>query len=50
MAINAVIKEYGIPVKRWGYSGSLIGVETNKQYLFWRDRGTHLEFKGILDK
>jgi hypothetical protein len=50
MAINEVIKRYNIPAKSWGYSGSIIGVETSKQYLFWKDLGSHLEFKGILDK
>jgi hypothetical protein len=49
-AINSVIKEYNIPAIAWGYHGSLIGVETKKQFIIWRDRGTHLEFKGIIDK
>lgn len=50
MAINSVIKEYQIPAIAWGYSGSLIGVETKKQIIIWRDKGTHLEFKGLIDK
>lgn len=49
-AINALVKNYKIPVKKWGYDGALIGLETNKQYLFWRDIGGELEFKGLLNK
>lgn len=49
-AIKTVIDTYSIPAKRWGYGGSLIGVETNKQMMFWRDKGGSLEFKGILNK
>ena len=50
MAIQSVIREYKIPAIRWGYYGSLIGVETKKQIIIWRDRGTHLDFKGVIDK
>lgn len=50
LAITNVIERYDIPAKQWGYSGSLIGIETKKQYLFWRDRGSELEFKGIINK
>jgi hypothetical protein len=49
-AINEVIKRYKIPAKAWGYSGSAIGVETNKQKILWRDKGTHLDFLGIVNK
>ena len=50
-AIKFVIKHYKIPAKRWGYlpGSSIIGVETNKQQLFWMDKGGHLEFKGLLN-
>lgn len=50
MAIKGVIDEYKIPVIAWGYSGSLIGVETKRQIMIWRDKGTHLEFKGLINK
>lgn len=52
LALQSVIKEYRIPAKRVGYSGGspIIGVETNKQVIFWQDHGTHLEFKGMLNK
>ena len=50
MAIKSVIKQYRIQAIRWGYSGSLIGVETKKQIMIWRDKGTHLEFKGLINK
>jgi len=49
-SINFVIKRYKIPAKAWGYHGSLIGVETNRQYMFWRDNGVSLDFKGLLNK
>ena len=48
--IKALVKEYKIPVIRWGYSGSLIGIETKKQIIIWRDKGSHLEFKGLINK
>ena len=50
MAIKEVIKRYKIPAKEWGYSGSAIGVGTKKQRILWRDKGTHLDFLGIIDK
>jgi CRISPR/Cas system-associated exonuclease Cas4 (RecB family) len=50
MAIKEVIKRYKIPAKRWGYSGSAIAVQTNKQKILWRDRGTHLDFLGIVNE
>lgn len=49
-AINSLIKEYKIPALKWGFSGDYIGIETNKQKIFWLDKGTYLEFKGILNK
>lgn len=50
MNIAGVIKEYRIPAIRWAYSGSLIGIETKRQFLFWRDVGGELVFKGLLNK
>ena len=49
-AIKAVIAEYKLPAKRWGYWMDVIGVETNKQIMLWRDIGSSLTFLGILDK
>ena len=49
-AIKEVIKKYKIPVKEWGYSGSAIAVGTKKQRMLWRDKGTHLDFLGIVNK
>jgi hypothetical protein len=49
-AINTVIQAYKIPAIKWGWDGSLIGVETKKQFMFWRDNGASLEFKGLLNK
>ena len=49
-AINFLIKRYSIPAVKWGYDRSIIGLETKNQYLFWKDNGGSLEFKGILDK
>lgn len=48
-AIKRVITEYEIPATDVGYDGSLIAVKTKNKIMFWRDLGTHLEFKGILD-
>ena len=50
LAIKEVIKRYKIPAQKWGYSGSAIGVETKRQRILWRDRGSHLDFLGIIDK
>ena len=50
MAIKRLIEEYKIPAIAWGYEGSLIGIETKKQIMIWRDKGTHLEFKGLINK
>lgn len=49
-AINELIKLYRIPAKSWGWAGSTIGLETNKQYLFWKDNGGELEFLGLVNK
>lgn len=50
MAINELIKRYNIPAKKLGWSFDLIGIETEKQFLLWRDQGSHLEFLGIIEK
>ena len=50
MAIKAVIKEYKIPAKLWGYWFDVIGVQTNKQTILWRDIGTGVQFLGLLNK
>ena len=47
---DTVIKQYKIPAIRWGYNGSLVGVETKKQIMIWRDKGAVTEFKGIINK
>lgn len=49
MAIKRVMQEVD-GVIAWGYEGSYVGLETRQQYLFWRDMGGYLEFKGILNK
>lgn len=48
-AINKVIKKYKIPAKKWGYDYDVIGVQTKKQRMLWRDAGTKLEFLGLED-
>ena len=52
LALKELITRYKIPAKKVGYSGasSYIGIETNKQFLFWRDDGVSLTFKGIINK
>lgn len=49
-AINFLIKRYKIPAIRWGFKGSLIGLETKKQFLIWKDMGSSLSFMGIVNK
>lgn len=51
-AIKRVISQYNIPAIKWGYykTGSIIGVETKKQKMFWSDKGSTLQFLGILNK
>lgn len=49
-AINFLIKRYKINAIRWGYQNNLIGLETKKQYLIWKDAGSSLEFLGIVNK
>lgn len=49
-AINEVIKKYNIPAVAWGYFSDLIGVETKKQYILWRDEGWRLVFLGLVNK
>jgi hypothetical protein len=50
MAIQIVIDTYKIPAIKWGYNGSLIGIETKKQIMVWRDKGSCLEFLGLMNK
>jgi hypothetical protein len=49
-AIIEVIKKYSIPAIAWGYYKDLIGVETEKQYIVWRDEGWRLVFLGLMNK
>jgi len=49
-ALNKIIQKYKIPAKKWGYSGSAIAIETKMQKILWRDKGSHLEFLGIVNK
>jgi hypothetical protein len=48
--INSLIEHYKIPAIQWGYEGSLIGIETKKQFMIWRDKGYCMEFKGLMNK
>lgn len=53
LALKFLIKHYKIRgIKKLGYSGghSAIGIETGKQYLFWKDTGVGVEFLGIVNK
>ena len=49
-AINQVIKTYNIPAIKWGWNYDVIGLQTKKQYLFWRDNGGNLSFLGLINK
>ena len=48
--INDMIKRYKIPAVRWGYDYDVIGIETKKQFIFWKDNGGTVDFLGLLDK
>ena len=48
--MNEIAKKYKIPAIRWGYQFDLLGLETKKQFLLWRDCGSHAEFLGIINK
>ena len=53
-AVKAVIKQYKIAAKEWGYgrynSSAVIGVGTDKQRMIWKDNGSSLSFVGIINK
>ncbi len=48
--MNEIAKTYKIAAIRWGYHQDFIGLETENQFLLWRDCGSHAEFLGILEK
>jgi len=48
--INFLVNRYKIPAKKWGYHQDLLGIETKKQVMIWRDAGGHLEFLGLINK
>ena len=52
--INLLIKKYKIPAcfksVKWGYHLDLVGIETKKQFMIWRDCGSHAEFLGLINK
>ena len=48
--VLSLIEHYKIPAIKWGYGGTLIGIETKKQIMVWRDKGSHLEFLGLHNK
>lgn len=49
-ALVEVVRKYNIPAIAWGYTQDLIGIETEKQYIVWRDEGWRLVFLGLMDK
>ena len=49
-AIKAVIKEYNMPAKAWGYFHNVIGIETKKQQILFKDDGTGISFLGLYNK
>lgn len=48
--MNEIIKTYKLHPVRWGWYQDLIGLETEKQFLIWRDTGVGAEFQGIINK
>lgn len=49
-AINYLIKRYKINAIKWGWGNSTIALETKKQFLLWEDKGSSLEFLGLINK
>jgi len=50
IALKAVCKEYKIAAKSWGYYMDVIGVQTGKQIILWRDTGSDVSFLGMVNK
>jgi hypothetical protein len=48
--MNEIIKKYKIHPTQWGWHQDLIGLETHRQFLVWRDNGVGAEFLGIINK
>ncbi len=48
--IKSLIERYKIPAKRWGYHFNMVGIETNKQFMIWRDMGHEAHFLGLINK
>jgi hypothetical protein len=50
LLIQEIIKQIGIRPIGWGYHFNLVGLETKKQFLIWRDTGVSAEFLGGINK
>ena len=48
--VNEMIKRYKIPAKKWGYDNDIIGIETKRQRILWKDQGGRVDFLGLVDK
>ena len=49
-AINMLISKYKIKPVQFAYGKDLIGIETEKQKLIWKDKGMSIEFVGLINK
>lgn len=49
-AIKMILGKYDIKPIQFAYTTDLVGIETAKQKLIWRDKGLSLEFLGLIDK
>jgi len=52
LMIKHIIENYKIPALSVGfdYRSSTLGIETKKQFILWRDCGTHAELLGLIQK
>ena len=48
--INELMKRYKMPAVAVGWHFDLIGIETKKQFMIWKDIGSHAEFLGLINK
>jgi len=52
LMIKHIIENYKIPALSVGfdYRSCTLGIETKKQFILWRDCGSHAELLGLIQK
>jgi len=49
--LNEIVAKYKITnAIKWGYHFDILGIETPKQFLLWKDCGSYAQHLGIIDK